>query len=157
MKCPMPDIRLWARCMMLFLLLGGCATLVEEIDPPSVSLQSLRPVAGSGMAPDFEITLRVVNPNNFPLDIVGIGYQVEVQGRELVSGVSSDVPRIEAYGQGDVKLLASLNTYPLLRLLAEVGNSRARALEYTLRAKIDFNGLVPTQRIEDSGVIDLSR
>jgi LEA14-like dessication related protein len=153
----MPEVRTLVLFLIIAWLLGGCATLVEEIDPPSVSLQSLRPVAGSGMAPDFEITLRVVNPNNVPLDIVGIGYQVEVQGMELVSGVSSDVPRIGAYEEGDVTLLASINTYPLLRLLAEVGNSRARALEYTLRAKIDFSGLVPTQRIEDSGVIDLSR
>lgn len=154
---PMPDVRTLAGCLIIALLLGGCATLVEEIDPPSISLQSLRPVAGSGMAPDFEIKLRVVNPNNFALDIVGIGYQVEIQGMELVSGVSSDVPRIGAYDEGDVTLIASINTYQLLRLLAEVGNSRARALEYTLRAKVDFNGLVPTQRVEDSGVIDLSR
>jgi LEA14-like dessication related protein len=137
-------------------VLGGCATLAPAIDPPRVSLVSLRPVPGSGVAPDFEIKLKVVNPNNLALDIAGISYAVEIQGQELLTGVSNDLPRIGAYEEGTATLIASIDGFRLLRLLATVSREEARALDYSLRAKIDFGGLIPTQRIEESGVIDLS-
>ncbi len=147
-----------ASALLLVLLCSACASMGtgEALDPPTVSLQSIRPVSGSGATPDFEITLRVVNPNNHSLNIAGVAYDVEVEGHELVSGVSNDIPRIDAYSEENVTLSASVNVFPLLRLLADVTSNEARTLEYQLKAKIDFEGLVPTQRISETGEIDLS-
>lgn len=147
-------------CISLLVILGlltACAGLVEESDPPKVTLESFRSLPGTEGAPRFEIKLRVINPNAQPLDIVGISYSIALLDRELISGVSNDVPRIEPYSEEVVTLEASLQLFELLRLLASLGRSSSTevALDYRFSAKIDFKGLVPTQRIEDTGEISL--
>ena len=68
------------------LLLAGCASLTEPLDPPNVSLESLRSLPAEGGGPRFEIKLRVQNPNEQPLDIVGISYAIALAGQEVITG-----------------------------------------------------------------------
>ena len=81
---------------------------------------------------------------------------MEILGKELISGVSNDVPLIEAYSEGVVTLEAGLQLFQLVRLLAGLSSENSAALDYRFSAKIDFNGFMPTQRVEETGVIDLS-
>jgi len=145
-----------AAALGFMLLLAGCASLAPQLDPPKVSLVSLRSLPGHEGAPRFEIVLRVVNPNTQQLDIAGISYSVELLDRELISGVANDIAPIEGYGEGKVTLQADLQLFELLRLLASIGESGTGPLTYRFSAKIDFKGLLPTQRIEDTGQITLN-
>ena len=63
--------------------------------------------------------------------------------------MSKDIPVIEGYSEGIVTLDASLKLFQMLRLLASLGQSEADKLTYRFAAKIDFKGLVPTQRLEE--------
>jgi len=144
-----------ALCLLLLCFLSACASLVSDVDPPRVTMESFRGLPSDSGAPRFEIKLRVQNPNKDPLEIVGISYGIEILGRELVSGVTNEVPHIPAYGEDVVTLHASLQMFELLRLLAGIGTASTDALEYRFTAKIDFEGLVPTQRVEETGTINL--
>jgi LEA14-like dessication related protein len=97
----------------------------------------------------------VANPNKLTLDIAGISYSVELLGKEVISGVTNDVPTIEGYSEEVVTLEAGLQLLQLLRLLGGLGRTQSEALDYRFSAKIDFNGFVPTQRIEETGEITL--
>jgi LEA14-like dessication related protein len=137
-------------------ILVGCASLTSELDPPKISLVSFRSLPGEGPAPRFEIKLRVINPNKQSLDIAGISYSIELLDKELLTGVANDVSPIEGYGEGEVTLEAGLQIFELLQLMASMGTTKSQPLVYRFRAKIDFNGLVPTQRLEESGEITLN-
>ncbi|MBE9537807.1 MAG: LEA type 2 family protein [Proteobacteria bacterium] len=142
-------------CFFWLALLTGCASIAPELDPPKVSIESFKSLPSSGGAPRFEIKLRVANPNKQTLDIAGISYSVELLGKEVISGVTNDVPTIEGYSEEVVTLEAGLQLFQLLRLLSGLGRTQADALDYRFSAKIDFNGFVPTQRIEETGEITL--
>lgn len=137
------------------LLVAGCASLRPEIDPPKVTLESFKPLPGTGGAPRFEIKLRIANPNNQTFDIAGISYGVDIQGKELISGVSNDVPVLAPYSEELVSLEAGLQLFQLLRLLSSLGMEPSDTLDYRFWAKIDFNGFVPTQRVEEVGSFSL--
>lgn len=137
-------------------LLAGCASLTPDLDPPKVDLVSIQSLPVQGEAPTFEIKLRVMNPNTQTLDIAGISYSVALLGKELVTGITNDIAPIEGYGEGIVTLKASLQLMELLRLMASLGTSGSGPLEYRFTAKIDFNGFMPTQRIEETGEITLN-
>jgi len=137
-------------------LLVGCASVTPEIDPPKISLLSLRSIPVEGESPRFEIQLRVINPNKETLDIAGISYSIELLGRELITGVVNDVSPIAGYGEGIVTLDAGLQLLELFRLMVSLGTASSEPLVYRLKAKIDFNGFIPTQRLEDSGEITLN-
>ncbi len=141
----------------LALMLSGCATLTSDFDPPKVSLESFKALPSEGTAPRFEMKLRIANPNKQSLDIAGIGYSVDILGRELLSGVTNEVPLIEGYSEEVVTLQASLQLFEIIRLVTGLASDqRIDSLEYRFRAKIDFNGFMPTQRVEETGKIDLS-
>lgn len=139
----------------LFLYLGACASLGKDMDPPKISLDGVESIPGEGGGPRFRMKLRVQNPNQEALDIAGISYEIVVQDVELISGVTNEVPLIEGYSEEPVTLEAGINTLQLIRFFTKLGMGQQtmNQLEYTFRAKIDFNGFTPTQRIEESGVI----
>tara|TARA_R110000823_G_scaffold130015_28_gene258214 strand:+ start:899 stop:1288 length:390 start_codon:yes stop_codon:yes gene_type:complete len=129
---------------------------MTETDPPQVSLESLRVLPGTQGAPRFEIKLRIANPNTQALDIVGISYSIALLDRKLISGVTNEIPRIEGYSEEIITLEAGLQLIELLRLLASLGASSSEPINYDFSAKIDFNGLMPTQRLKESGEIRLN-
>lgn len=135
---------------------AGCAGITSQMDPPVIDLVSVRNIPVQGEAPKFEIKLRVMNPNTQTLDIAGISYTIAFLGKELVTGVANDIAPIEGYGEGTVTLEARLQLLELLRLMASLGSKGSEPLAYRFTAKIDFNGLTPTQRIDESGEIVLN-
>lgn len=142
---------------LLFLasLVTGCASLTTPMDPPKVFLEDFSSLPSEGAGPRFQIKLRVQNPNEQTLDISGISYGIELAGQEVITGVSNDIPVIEGYSEGVVTLDASLKLFQVLRLLASLGQTTADELTYRFTAKIDFKGLIPTQRVEEEGQITL--
>jgi LEA14-like dessication related protein len=141
---------------LALLLSAGCASLVADLDPPTVSVEKVNALPSQDSGPRFEITLRVTNPNKQPLDIAGISYSIDILDRELVTGVTNEVPRIEAYSEQTVTLEAGVNLFQVLRLLADLGRHEGDQLDYRFAAKIDFNGFVPTQRVEETGTLRLN-
>lgn len=142
--------------LAMLVLATGCASLRPDIDPPKVSLESFNALPSSGGAPRFEISLRIANPNKQAFDVTGISYGVEIQGKELITGMTNEVPVLQPYSEEIVTLEAGLQLLPLLRLLATLGKDASDSLDYRLTAKIDFNGFVPTQRIEETGSFTLN-
>ena len=142
--------------LLALLLLGACSTITSDFDPPKVTVESFRSLPGEGASPQFEIGLRIANPNKQALDVAGIAYDIEIMGKDLVSGVSNEVPRIEGYAEESVTLTASFNWLAMIRLITSLPQESPDELDYRFKAKIDFNGFVPTQRVEESGSFALN-
>ena len=148
----------WALTLLVILICSSCASIVPEIDPPQVSVDSFESLPGEQGTPRFLIKLRIANPNKQTLDIAGISYSISILDRELISGVTNEVPVIEPYTEEVVELHASLKLFQIVRLITGLAQNQqaTEALEYRFAAKIDFNGLVPTQRVEEIGEIKLN-
>lgn len=149
-----------SRCAVLTVLalalLVGCASLTPELDPPKISVLSVKSLRSDAGGPRFEIKLRVLNPNTQTLDIAGISYSVVLLDKELITGVTNDVSPIPGYSEGVVTLNAELQLLELVRLVTSLGSAGSKPLAYRFTAKIDFNGFIPTQRIEETGEIKLN-
>lgn len=150
------DYTLRCLCVLALVATAGCASLMADLDPPAVTVENVRSLPSQDSSPRFEITLRVANPNKEALDIVGISYSIDVLDHELVSGVTNEVPRIEAYSEETVTLEAGVHLFQMLRVLADIGRNRTDELEYRFAAKIDFKGFLPTQRVEERGSLSLN-
>ncbi len=141
----------------LLLLPSGCATLQPGFETPSVSLTSFRLLPSENMAPRFEIGLHVINPNLAPLPLKGISYKVILEGYQLLSGVTNDLPVIPGYGEGDIILQASADLFSGLRLLSELMTEPRETFGYELEAKLDIGRMLPSIRVKEAGEILLQR
>jgi len=85
--------------LLSFLLfaLSGCASLGRDYEQPSVVVTAFRSIPTEGMAPAFEVGLRIINPNPTDLVLDGIVYTISLEDTEVIKGVGRDFPVIEAY------------------------------------------------------------
>lgn len=136
--------------------LVGCAALQSDYETPGVSISSFKAIPGEGMAPRFEIGLHIVNPNRSALDLKGIAYTVNLEGHTLLTGVSNKLPRIEAYGEGDILLAASVDFFSSIGFFADLAkNPKQETFEYSLDAKLDVGTLHPIIRVSKKGKLSL--
>lgn len=136
-------------------LLAACATLDPDYEEPVVNMTSIRPLPSDGMAPNFEVTLDIVNPNDFDLNLAGIVYTIELEGHELVKSVGKDFPAIEAYSEQTVTLVGSVNLMEGIRLFADLMRSSGQVMDYTFDAKLDLTGLYPSIHVTKTGELNL--
>ena len=149
--------RLWQISLLSLLFLTGCASLQNAFQTPSVSLVSVTPLQASGFEQQFEVGLRVTNPNPKALKLVGINCALELEGVKVLKGVVSDVPGIAAYSDELVTMTVSIGLLEGLKFLQQFMSNNSNELGYKLMANLDtglpFIGSLP---VVESGVINLS-
>jgi len=91
------------------LLSAGCAGIGRHVEEPEVTLTDMQVVEMRPLEAVFQIALRVMNPNDFGLDIRGVRCDLKIDGRHFATGVGDQKSEIPAYGTGlvPVKVYAS--------------------------------------------------
>ncbi|MDF1588561.1 MAG: LEA type 2 family protein [Gammaproteobacteria bacterium] len=138
------------------LLLTACASLTPSYEKPQVSITSFTLAPEStGLAPQFNIGLRVVNPNRIALPLVGMSYSVEIEGNRILTGAEPNLPHIAGYGTADIVIKASPDLFGSARLLNQLLTGQRDQLNYLFKAKLDVGTLMPYINIEEKGSFGL--
>ncbi len=134
------------------LILYSCTALQPGYETPVVTVASFEAIPGRGMVPRFQIGLHIVNPNRSELDLEGVSYTITLEGYQLMTGVSNQLPKIAPYGEGDVVLNATVDLFNSVLFLKELaGNPQREQIAYTLKAKLDAGTLHPFIRVTKKG------
>ena len=150
----MSYLRILSAILLLPALLAACSTPISlNFEKPVVTVCSFNVLPSSSLSPTFEIGLHIVNPNPIPLKLRGISYSASIQGQRVLAGASNDLPTIEAYGEGDVKLTASPDLFGSLKLVRSLMSKPGGSLSYNLALKLDVGSLIPAINIERSGKV----
>lgn len=136
--------------------LVGCAQFYPNFETPTVSVTSFRVLPGQGALPMFEIGLHVINPNRTELKLEGISYHVDLEGYRVLSGVSNQLPVIEAYGEGDVVLQVQPDLFSTLSLFTDLMNQPREQFKFDLTAYLDVGGFMPKIKVQKEGLISLN-
>lgn len=143
---------------LLILSLGvpACTGMRPGFETPTVAFTSFRMLPSTGIAPEFEIGLRVTNPNREALKLQGLAYTVSLEGKELIKGVANQLPVIEGYGSGDVTLTAAPDMLAGIQFFGDLMRSPRDTVGYTVEAKLDVGTFIPAIRVRDEGKITLA-
>lgn len=90
--------------LLTFLLLAGCATVPEHVEPPQVSLADVRLGDINLFEQHFTLILRVRNPNNFSLPLEGANLDISVNDQPFAHGTSNDRVTVPRLGEATVKI-----------------------------------------------------
>jgi LEA14-like dessication related protein len=142
-------------CLLIALLLTGCSVLKPSYETPQVTISSFRVLPSGSAAPQFEIGLHVINPNRIALELVGISYTISIDEHKLLSGVSNELPIIDAYGEGDVTVTAVPDLLGGIGLIADLMRVRRSVVNYNLQVKLDVGAILPAIHVEKTGEISL--
>lgn len=137
-------------------LLSGCAGMTNsQFEQPVVSLSSFRMLPQEMVSPKFEIGLHIINPNRESLSFEGIYYTVNIEGYDVLAGVSNNLPTVDPYGEADVLLEANVDLLKSIRLISSLMQQPRDRFKYSFNAKLDPGGLNPKLIIQEDGEFNL--
>lgn len=145
-------------CLAWLMIVGlsGCALIKPSIERPTVVLESLQMLPTNGLSQRFNIGLRMANPNDRPLKIDGINYTLELNGYQLLEGVSNNIPEVDAFSEVTFDVQASTNMFEALRFINNfMGGQAGGDLNYRLHANMSVAGLMQRISVEETGIVPL--
>lgn len=146
-------IKLFLLSVFFVLTLNACVTMPDDFEEPSVSVTSLTPKNSAGITPQFEIILRISNPNREPLTLEGMSYTIRLDGNKVMSGVANDLPTIEPYGEAEVTLHATADLLGSFQLITGMMNQAKEHIDYEFKAKLDIGAFMPRIDVIKKGTL----
>lgn len=138
-------------------LLASCTTLQPNFEQPSLEVVSISLLPSEGMQMNFDVGLKVTNPNKMALNVIGLAYDLSLDGFKVINGVGNDIPEVPGYGSAQFHVSASTNLMQSFKLLSELLNQPKSILDYSFNAKLDLGSTwLPALRLKDQGEINLS-
>ncbi len=152
--------------MVLFaaLLLSGCAWFAGRWETPEVSLVNIRLEQVQVLEATFGIDLRVLNPNDIPLELNGLDCDIEINGRHFARGVAPVAARVEPYGTVIVPLEVYASMLDMAGTLIDAmrragqGDAARQQMDYKVAGRMGIKGgrfSLPSFPFESRGRIDL--
>jgi len=144
------------RTLVLWPLLAlvSCASTFD-LQPPKLSVVSLKMQSADIFSQRLQVRMRVMNPNDRELPIKGIQYRIEVDEAELAQGLTQAPFVVPAMGETefDVQVTANL-AGALSKLLSRRGSSDT--LDYRLVGEVSLSsGLLRHVPFDERGSVKL--
>ena len=111
-----------AGALLPLLVLAGCASTLD-LEPPKLSVVSMKVQSADLFSQRVNVRMRVMNPNARELPVKAIKYRIEVNGTELAQGLADTPFVVPAQGEADFDL-------------PDHGESRQRAAEAVVAAAV---------------------
>jgi LEA14-like dessication related protein len=151
-----PTPQRWLLGILVCTWLSGCAALRLDLEAPVVTLTQIRIVEIGLLSQRFALTLDVQNPNAIELPVAGLRYRLEVDGREVGSGVSPRAFRLAAYDETRIELELTTEAVRLMGLLAEWSRQPPSEVPYALRGEVRLQNLPRTLAFTREGRVPLA-
>ena len=152
----------------LLLILGGCAQLPYFGDKVNASLADVGVAQVGPLEQSYKMRIRLQNPTAKTLEIKGMSFDVEVNGRRFARGVNPQTLTLDAYSDALVDVIAVSDTPALLNQIIRLKGDKSKLFRYRLTGslhmpksprqylafdhtgEVDFSALAPaTESVEE--------
>ena len=123
--------------LSLATLLSSCASLNPYAEKPEVSVESFTLLSADSFSPEFQIGLRVINPNKQAINVEGLSYSAIIEGQTLLSGVNKSALTIDGYSEKTIQLNAKASLFNGLKVLSTIFKNPNNSTVYRLKIKMD--------------------
>jgi len=137
--------RLFISVLFLFIL-SGCAGLGKPVQEPQVTLVDMQMLEVKPLEAIFQISLRVMNPNEYPLAMQGLNCDLKIDGKHFATGLANEPREIPAFGTGVIPVTVYASTLKMftsvMQIVQQVDQQRSgmQPLRYELTGKIRVGG-----------------
>jgi LEA14-like dessication related protein len=147
----------WHAIALSFLLvtIAGCAGLPAGMEAPSITIADLSAGDVGVFEQQFNIKLRIQNPNTEDLRIDGIAFDLDVNGAPFAKGVGNQAVTIPRYGSGTMSVEAVSSLGGLIRQFSTLIQGEKPGFRYRVKGVVSIAGgsRIPFER---SGEFDMS-
>lgn len=118
--------------------LTGCAGLPPGAQPPSVTIADFG-IANAGIfEQQFDLKLRIQNPNPDEFRVDGIAFELEVNDQPFAKGVGNQAVMVPRYGSGFMQVEAVSTLGGLLRQFVRLKQGDKPVFKYRIRGSLSI-------------------
>ena len=121
--------------LLVALTFSACASLMPG-DPPRVDVVGVMPLQGQGMELRMLVQLRVINPNDAPIDYDGVYVEMDVRGQRFASGVSDARGTVPRFGEAVINVPMTVPAFAMLRQALGVAQGDISTVQYAVSGKL---------------------
>jgi LEA14-like dessication related protein len=141
--------------VILLLAAAGCAS-VASLQAPEVrvtSLQMLESTQGS-LEQRFAVGLRLTNPNNRAVDVDGLDFELELNGKRLARGVTNEAFELPRLGEAETRVVVTTSVFDVLRQALDLAGRSDATMDYRVKGRLHLgSGFVRTIPFDHAGRI----
>ncbi len=124
-------------------LLTACSSVPFSVDTPAVGIRSLSLLESTDESQRFLVELALANPNDFPISIQGIRFNLRVAGEGFIDGRTSNLVSIPANGELTVRVdVRSEFVSSVSRLMAYLRGPES-TLPYEIEGELELDTRPP--------------
>jgi LEA14-like dessication related protein len=136
------------------LAVAGCSSL-PNTDPLNVDVAGIEPLPGEGLELRLAVSVRIQNPNDVAVEYTGTALSLELNGRDLASGVSDAAGTVPRYGETVLTIPVTISALNMVRQVLGFANAEEqKEVAYRVRGKLE-GGWFGTRRFTDEGTFEL--
>jgi LEA14-like dessication related protein len=145
----------WIACTLCLLTafssLSGCSGLFRTLERPRINIANITPREVKLFEQVFDLELRIQNPNDSPLEINGLAFELEINDKRFATGVSNQNIAVDRLSSAVIHVEAITTLWGVLRQIAEYQQTRTPRVTYRIKGSI-YSGS-PSVRLpfDDSG------
>lgn len=144
------------RCVIIVvLLLFGCAGLYQSMEPPRINIANVMPRDIKLFEQVFDLELRIQNPNDTPLEINGLAFELELNDKRFATGVSNQSLVIDRLSSDVIHVQAITTLVGFLRQVAEYQQTQNPRVTYRIKGSIYSGSSGAKLHFDDSGEIKI--
>jgi LEA14-like dessication related protein len=144
------------RCLSLLaaMLLVGCAT-TPKVEPLDVTVSDVVPGQMSIFEQEYQVKLRVQNPNNFDIALDGAAYQIELNGKAFAKGVARQSVTVPKYSDAIIDGNCVSDLSGVLGQISQLTKGPPEKFRYRIKGKLGRSdgSSIPFEKV---GEIDLA-
>jgi LEA14-like dessication related protein len=130
--------------LVLVLLINGCAGLGRTLAPPQLTLAHLEVKEVRALEMILQVDLRLLNPNDAPIDVKGTDCELSLNGQKFAYGVSKVDIRVPPFGTEVIPITFYSSFVDLVRSFIDLERNKSLKFEVSGRVHLGAGFLVPS-------------
>ena len=133
----------------------GCSTIQHGLERPRINIARITPAEIKVFEQVFDLELRIQNPNDLPLAISGLAFELKLNGKRFATGVSNESMVIDRLSSRVIRVEALTTLWGFIQQVAEYQRTKAPRVVYRLRGNLCVGSPSVKLPFDDSGEIDI--
>lgn len=135
------NVRIFTLASIVFatVLTTSCTGIPFNAQTPKVSVAEIGIKRLGLFEQVFDVGLRIQNPNDFDIDIEGLEFRLEINGREFATGVAHSRTRLPAFSGAVVHIDTTTDSNKLLEQMKTLPEILQDGVPYRIHGRIKID------------------
>ena len=131
--------------------LASCTWMGKSMERPRITIANITPREMKLFEQLFDLDLRIQNPNDSPLAINGLTFELEINEKLFASGVSDQNVTVGRFGSDIIRVKTVTSLWSILRQVADVQRTGIPRVTYRIKGALYAGSPSIKLRFDDGG------